>query len=198
MGSGGSYIGYLAARELGFKYLDRQIISEAADRLGVDARILEQREERSSGLFENLLRNFTFGTPESAFVPPMGRPVYDGDVFAIESEIMKRIVDESNAVIVGRGGFYALRGHPDVLRVFIHAPLEFRVRRVMETRKIADYKTVKTRVIESDSRRTKFVRDIMGANWRDARNFHLSIDSSVIDFNSILDMIKKYFNPSKI
>ncbi len=194
MGSGGSYIGYLAARELGFRYLDRQILREASDRLGVDTALIEHAEERSAGIIESLLRSFSSGAPESAFIPPMGRAVYERDLFQLESRIMNRVVDEVGAVIVGRGAFYALKDRPDVFRVFIHAPLEFRIRRVMEVRKNAEYETVKSQVIESDRRRTKFVKDIIGVNWMDARNFHLCVDSSAVDFRSILGMIKNFFS----
>lgn len=193
MGSGGSYIGYLAAKELGFRYLDREILREASDRLGVDTGTLGHQEERSAGIIENLLRSFSSGVPETAFVPPMGRSVYEGDLFQIESKIMNRVVDKFSAVIVGRGAFFALKDRPEVLRVFIHAPLEFRIRRVMEVRKTSDYESVKSQVVESDRRRTKFVKDIIGVNWMDARNFHLCVDSSIVDFRSILGMIKTFF-----
>ncbi len=193
MGSGGSYIGYLAAKELCFRYLDREILREASDRLGVDTALVEQAEERSAGIIENLLRSFSSGVPETAFVPPMGRSVYERDLFQLESSIMNRVVDRFSAVIVGRGAFYALKDRPEVLRVFIHAPLEFRIRRVMEVRKISDYEKIKSQVVESDRRRTKFVKDIIGVNWMDARNFHLSIDSSIVDFPSILGIIKSFF-----
>ena len=36
---------------------------------------------------------------------------------------MKNIVDKCDAIIVGRGGFYVLKNRPNVLRVFIHAPV---------------------------------------------------------------------------
>lgn len=193
MGSGGSYMGYLAAKELGLRYLDREILREASDRLGVEPGILEHREERSAGIIENLLRSFSSGVPETAFVPPLGQAIYEEDLFRLESRIMNRVVDEYGAVIVGRGGFYALKDRPEVLRIFIHAPLEFRTRRVMEVTKNPDYQKAKSQVIESDRRRTKFVKDIIGVNWMDARNFHLCIDASAMDFRSILGIIKSFF-----
>lgn len=194
MGSGGSYVGYLAAKELELRYLDREILREASERLGVETALVEQAEERSAGIIESLLRSFSAGVPESAFVPPMGRAIYEKDLFKLESRIMNQVVDQFGAVIVGRGAFYALKDRPEVLRVFIQAPLEFRIRRVMEVRKTADYERTRSQVVDSDRRRTKFVKDIIGVNWMDARNFHLSIDSSITDFRSILSIIKTFFS----
>ena len=54
MGSGGSYVGYLVAKDLGFKYIDREILRQAAERLGTNASALENHDERSCGLIDDL------------------------------------------------------------------------------------------------------------------------------------------------
>jgi cytidylate kinase len=188
MGSGGTYIGYLTAKRLGSQYVDREILREAARQLEIDVGILESLDQRSSGLVENLIRAFTFGTPD-ARCAPLRKPVYERDLFAVECRIMNEIADRYNAVIVGRAGFYALRNRSRVVRVFVHAPLEFRVRRIMKVQCLTDIREAQTLVEETDRRRAKFIRDMTGADWTDARNYHLCIDASVIDFDSSVDMI---------
>ena len=191
MGSGGSYVGYLVARELGFKYIDREILREAATRLGTDTSVLEAHDERSCSLMDDLVRAFSFGTPETAYVPPLSRPVYDKDLFTLESRIMNEIVDRCSAVIAGRAGFHVLRERPGVIRVFIHAPLEFRVERVMQAQHITDARVARAKVEESDHTRSKFVRDMVGVDWTDARNFHLCIDAGAVGFHASAEMIIK-------
>jgi cytidylate kinase len=188
MGSGGTYIGYLAARRLGFQYVDREILREASRQLEIDVGVLEGLDQRSSGLVENLIRAFTFGTPD-AHSAPLRKPVYERDLFTVECRIMNEIADRYNAVIVGRAGFYALRDRPRVIRVFVHAPLAFRVRRVMKVQGLTDIRDARTLVEETDRRRAKFIRDMTGADWSDALNYHLCIDASVIDFDSSVAMI---------
>jgi len=95
MGSGGSYIGHLVAQDLGFRYIDRVIVHEAARRLGTDEEYLAAREERSSSLIENVLAGFAMGA-SLFFTPPLGRPVYDKDLFTVECRIMNDIVDHYN------------------------------------------------------------------------------------------------------
>jgi cytidylate kinase len=191
MGSGGSYVGYLVAKELGFKYIDREILREAAARLGTDAKVLEDHDERSCGLIDNLVRAFSFGTPETAYIPPMSRPIYDKDLFTLESKIMNEIVDRCSAVIAGRAGFHALRDRPGVIRVFVHAPIEFRVERVMRAQHTEDIAHARAQVEDSDRRRSKFVRDMVGVAWTDARNYHLCIDTSGVGFPTAAEMIIK-------
>ena len=191
MGSGGSFIGYSAAKELGFQYIDREILRQAAERLGTDAGALEYLDERSAGFLETLMKGFSFGMPEISVPLPQSRPVDHRELFAMECKIMNEIAGRYNAVIVGRAGFYALKDRPEVIRVFIHAPKEFRVERIMKSKKNNNIREVQAIVKESDHIRAKFIRDMAGVDWMDTRNYHLSIDSSVVDFPVIIEMIVK-------
>jgi cytidylate kinase len=198
MGSGGSYIGTLAARELGFAFIDREVLRQAAEHLGTGVSLLESRDERSSGFFENLIRGFFLGAPETpANVRHLRRPVYDRDLFSLECRIMSGIAERCDAVIIGRGGFYALRNRPagSVIRVFVHAPMEFRVNRVMKARNVPEAEA-RSAIEESDRRRARFIRDMIGVEWTDAKNYHLCIDSSVAGFPRCVEMIVSMAQPT--
>jgi len=73
--------------------------------------------------------------------------------------------------------------------VFIHAPREFRVKRVMQAQNITDIREARNKVKDSDQSRTKYIRDMAGFDWIDSRNFHLCIDSSFIGFHESAKMI---------
>ncbi len=192
MGSGGTYIGYLAARTLGFRHVDREILRKASRCLGVACETLEPLEERSTGLVEKIMKAFCIGAPEAAYMPPATPPLYDRELFALESRIMNQIADSCDAVIVGRGGFHALKNRPGVLHVFIHAPLDFRVRRLMSVQKDADYERVKSVIVDSDRKRGKFMKDIVGMEWTDATHYHLCIDASTLPFSAAVEMIRTH------
>ena len=196
MGSGGTYIGYLLAKELGYKYIDREILRQAAKHLKTDATWLENYDERSSGLLANILRGFSLGTPETTSVSPLSRPVYDRELFTLECRIMNDVVDQYSAVILGRGGFHTLRNRPGVIRVFVHAPLDFRTKRLMKVKNIADIQEAQAEIRESDQRKARFIKDMVGVNWTDSLNYHLCIDSSKIGFQSSVEMIMKLVKES--
>lgn len=198
MGSGGSYIGTLAARELGFAFIDREVLRQAAEHLGTEVNQLECQDERSAGLLERLIRGFFLGAPEApANVRYLKRPVYDRDLFSLECRIMSGIAERCDAVIIGRGGFHALRNRPagSVIRVFVHAPLEFRVNRVMKARNVPEAEA-RAAIEESDRRRARFIRDMIGVEWTDAKNYHLCIDSSVAGFPRCVEMIVSMAQPT--
>ena len=197
MGSGGSYIGYLVAKRLGFKYIDREILHQAAEKLGTQASQLQEHDERSCGPIDNLLQALIFGTPEAAYVPSLSRPVYDKDLFTLESRIMRRIAGQYNAVIAGRAGFHVLRDLPGAIHLFIHAPAEFRIDRVMKAQRITEAGEARRKLKQSDQRRSKFVRDMTGLVWTDARNFHLCINAGVIGFDASVELIIGLVNRKK-
>ena len=49
-----------------------------------------------------------------------------------QEKAIRMIADQGSCVIVGRAADYVLRGRENIVRVFIHAPKEYRVKKVME------------------------------------------------------------------
>jgi cytidylate kinase len=197
MGSGGAYVGYLVARELGFRYVDREILREAARKLGADVRQLEEIDGRSSSLLKSIVRSFGMGAPEAISQPPPTLPVYERDLFDLQSRNMREIAEQHDAVIIGRGAFHVLSGRAGVIHVFVHAPEEFRVNRVMKVQNISDFNKARALVREFDQRRKKFIRDMTGRDWMDARNYHLCVDSSTVGFPACVEMIVKLIGSSR-
>ena len=195
-GSGGSYVGYEVAKEMGITYVDREILRQAAKYLGRDDTSLEEYEERSSGFMRNFVSLLSLGTPETPYLPPSDRPLYDRDLFELEGKIIDKIATEHDAVIIGRGAFHVLRDRPRALHVFIHAPRDFRARRLMKVLSSSTLTEAMEKTDESDRRRAKFFKDMTGTLWTDARNYHLCIDTSLLGLGEsvrmIVDIATKY------
>ena len=49
-----------------------------------------------------------------------------------QEKIIRKIADNGSCVIVGRSADYVLKDYENVVRVFVHAPMEFRIGRVRE------------------------------------------------------------------
>ncbi len=189
LGSGGSYIADGVAKELGIPFVDREILRQAAKELGQDDEVVEAYEERSSSLVERLVNVLSLGTPEHPYLPPSERPVYDRDLFVLESRIIKSIVDDHDAVIIGRGASYVLRDRPEAVHVFIHAPIAFRAERLMKAKNIKSLAEARAAVEESDRRRSRFFKDMVGTLWTDARNYHVCIDSSIVGIDESVKIV---------
>jgi cytidylate kinase len=189
MGSGGSLIGMQVADRLGIKYIDREILHQAAELLHETENNLSEREERLSSFWERVARVFCYGVPEAGYVPPPLRPIPDGELFNVESTIIRRLTENCSAVLVGRAGFYILRDRPNLVSVFLHAPREARIRRVMELYSIDDAGQAAEIIDDADQQRRKFVEVMTGKDWTDVRNFHLCIDTAKTGFDTATEMI---------
>ncbi len=188
LGSGGSYVALQAARQLGYAYIDQQILREAAKELGCHEAELENRDGRLQSFWEKLIDVFAMGAPEGIYTPP---PHWISDERLIETEnrLMRELASKGPCVVVGRGAFYILRGEEKLFNVFIHAPLSFRIRRVMGMYGAANEKEAAGMIDRSDQERNRHIRFSTGLNRLDVRNYHLSIDTGMIDFASAAEMI---------
>ena len=189
LGSGGSFIGRQVAERLGIKYVDREILHQAASLLDENETELSAREERISTFWERMMQTFCYGVPEAGYNPPPLRPVADDELFAAESKVIRKLAESCSVVIVGRAGSQILKGFPNLVSVFLHASKDFRIKRVMEIYNITDTRQAEEIVTDSDLQRKKFVKAMTGADWSDAMNYHLCIDTEVAEFTAATELI---------
>jgi len=189
LGCGAAHVGRLVARSLQCHYVDRQIISETARSLGLHKAEVQDRAERLSSVWERVLKAFAVGSPEAGAPASTYPMIPDEDLFAAEAAIVRKMAREQSCVIVGKAGAHVLGGTPGLLRVFLHAPLDFRVRRLMEIDRIADPAAARARIELSDESRERFLRSLVGACWTDARCYDLCLNTGRVDFSQAREMI---------
>ncbi len=173
LGSGGTEIAFNAARLLGWHFIDRRLMRLAAQATGQSTQAIAWQEEHRHDFWDHLLAVFAMGTCETPCAPLLEMPIYSKDLYQLERRLMFRMLDHAPSVIVGRGGFVALKGRPATLHVSIHAPKDLRLRSQV-ARGLAPNEDAALKAIEaSDRNRGKFIRAISGLDWRDPSNFHL-------------------------
>jgi cytidylate kinase len=109
MGTGGPEIGMALAKRLGYRYVDQDLISDAARRYGLLEEKLSHLDESKPSLFER------FDVETRRYIT------------VIQTALLE-FAEADSIVQMGRGGQWLLRGIPHVLRVRIMAPFEQRVR----------------------------------------------------------------------
>jgi cytidylate kinase len=95
-----------------------------------------------------------------------------------QEQIIRKIADNGSCVIVGRAADFVLRDYEDVVRIFIHAPPAYRIKKVMETYGDTEQEGKKS-IARSDAARSAYYKTISGLEWADARHYDLTIDSSI-------------------
>jgi cytidylate kinase len=191
-GSGGSKIGRALAQRLAYRYADREILAEAAKRLDVEEGMLEPFEERIATTWDRVGMLFALGAPDTPYVPPSLRSLSEARLFDVEREVILSIAAHGNAVIVGRGAAHVLRNEPDLVRIFLHAPLAWRVTLAMAEYGMTDREQTEQVVRDSDRARSRFVRTLTGRDWCDAALYDLSMDTSVVGLDGAVEIVASF------
>lgn len=190
LGSGGSYIGQGVAHRLGLKYVDREILQQAAALLGRQDEDLAQLEERVANAWVRLTRHLSIGPPDALFTPP--RPassVYEEDLFRIERQVIREIAAREHCVIVGRAGSFVLREHPGVVRLFVHAPETWRVDTLMKAMEGRSRQEVIEMVRRTDRDRARFVQAVCGCDWSNACHYDLTVNPARVGLDAAVDLV---------
>ena len=129
-GSGGREIGEELSKKLGVKFYDKELISIAAKESNLAPEIFENVDEKATN---SLLYSLSLGLYSFSNTYSVGDnlPVND-KLYILQHKIIKKVADEGPCVIVGRCADHILRDRNDVLRVFIYADLDFRVKRAID------------------------------------------------------------------
>lgn len=187
--SGGKVIGQAIAQKLGYKFYDSELINLAAKEVGFDSKIFREKDEQpvTSIFFENVRQAFNIGD----------NYLSDQKIFEIQSQIIKKIAQEDNCVIMGRCSDYILRENPNMMSIFFWAPIEYRVKRFLETQKISDKNKAEQIIIKADSKRSQYYNYYSGKTWGKSSSYDLCINSSMFNIeetaNNCVEIIKKRF-----
>jgi cytidylate kinase len=178
-GAGGGVIAKKLAERLGWKLWDQELTCEIARVAKVDQSVVERMDERCDSMFYRLMKVFMRGSMEQS-LPVRGMDHFDADSMV---EFMRRVISgaasEGNCVIVGRGAPFLLRERPDTFHVFVYAPLEEKIRRLVEAGK-SEAKAAEE-LENVDQQRVIFVRRYFGMEWPTRELYHMMINSRVGD-----------------
>jgi cytidylate kinase len=188
-GSGGARVGRALAQRLGYRYADREILTEAARTLRVEANDLEPLEEQTTGFWTRIGLLFAHGSPDTPFIPPSLPTVTESQLAAIEQRIVRELASRGSVVIVGRGAPHVLEPSAGLLRVFLHAPLEIRVALAMSEYGFAGREEAKTVAQASDKTRSAFARTLTGRDWTDATLYDVTLDTAAVGLDRAVDLL---------
>ena len=171
-GSGGHDIGQALAKKLGFAFYDQEIIEMTAGTTGYTPEFIQKNEEMmtSSFLYDLVNQMYMYAQPDEE--APKDK------IYEAESKVVKELAAKGNCVIVGRCSDYTLRDNKNCLRVFFSAPMENRMKRVMERLHLSE-KDAKQKIQKEDKWRADNYRYYTGRIWGASSNFDLTVNTAL-------------------
>ena len=170
-GSGGHDIGKALAEKLGYAFYDQEIIEMTAGTTGYTPEFIQKNEEMMTSSFLYDLVNQMYMYAQADEEAPKDK------IYEAESKVVKELAEKGNCVIVGRCSDYVLRDNRNCLRVFFSAPMENRMKRVMERLHLSE-KDARQKIQKEDKWRADNYRYYTGRIWGAAGNFDLTVNTA--------------------
>lgn len=180
-GGGGRTIGKRLAEELGVPCYDSEIIEKVAIESGFAEEYIKDKGEYT---YPSLLMGLLMSRSLYA------GPTNEDKIWLIQCKIIKELAEKGPCVIVGRCADYILRERDDVMKVFIHADIKARAKRIVEVYGETDEDPVK-RLRDKDKRRAAYYTQYTDIVWGASRNYDVCLDSSVIGIDKCVSALKE-------
>ncbi len=196
-GSGGRTIGINLADKLGIAYYDKDIPRLASDESGIHPQLFGRVDEYSSA--KPPLFGAKTGTYSKEVLPPDSKHfTSDENLFNFQAKTIRELAETESCVIIGRCGNFILneREFPNVLRVFIHASWEFRIKDAKE-RMSGTEKELEKFMRKDDKRKLEYCRRFTGKEWTDPAYYDLYLDTSKIGKDGAMAEIERRYEALK-
>jgi cytidylate kinase len=178
-GCGGGEIAQRLAQFLGWKLWDHQLTEEIARLANCSQAAVEQREERTDPLYYRLFKSFLRGSYEGSINAHKLNLLDSENILKMTERVVQHAAKKGESVIVGRGSQLFLKDRADTLRVFLYAPRENKVRRLLARGK--SEKEAQDLVDTVDRERAGFIEKYFHVAWPDRAVYHVMINTAIGD-----------------
>lgn len=181
-GAKGNQIGKKVAQDLGIKFYDRETVDEIIKEVGIPKDIMEKVEEgvtiAGKGAEGDVRGSF------SKYADLTERAIH------VQKTIIRKLAARESCVIIGRSADYILKEQKPILRIFIYAQDEIRIKNVMESHNLsAD--DAKLLIVEKDKRYHKRHMALTGSNRGDRHNRDMLINSDLLGVDGTAQLIEE-------
>ncbi len=188
-GSGGHNITRKLSEALNVPYYDRDLLRRAEEVSGINERLFGAADERIG--FKEMISAAEKVYTGEILPPDSDDYISTANLFAFQAKVIKEMAQNESCIILGRCANYLLADRKDLLRVFIHAPLEAREARVASYSLAWSPREISRHIRVEDKRRAAYYHYYTGEEWRDAAGYDLSLDSEALGEDGCVERIMK-------
>lgn len=185
-GSGGKEVGQLLAEKLNIKCYDKEILMESAKEIGFTTTVFEENDEKP---VYSLLYNLSLGIGTANIISdykPMATTL-----FIEQFKAIKKLADKGSCIFIGRCSDYVLKDRSNVINLFFHSSTEKRCKCISERLNISNEKALQ-QLTKKDKNRASYYKYYTEQRWGDAKNYNLSVDTSIVGIEGAVNIVLKY------
>jgi cytidylate kinase len=186
-GSAAAAVGRLVAEDLDAALVHDELPAVVATRLGISREAAEGIASSPPRFAERLLRGLAVSTPEASHASLPPDEIDTAYVREIERAVRERAT-LGPCVILGRAAGHILAGRADLVTVFLHAPLAWRIVRVSDSLGCGE-REARREIERVDAARADYTRERYGVEWRDAAHYTLALDVAACGIEGAAELI---------
>lgn len=173
-------IGRALASRLGIPFYDKDLIDMAAAKAGVNRDIIQESDEVINSKQNRLFAEFGYGSTTS---------FHSEKAIKAQASIIHELADrKASCIMFGRCTDYILREYPNVLNVFLYAPLDKKVKHIAKTYELSE-KNAEKMIKRIDNQRHNYYKYVTGKNRGDRSGKHVMIDVSNFGVDGSVDLL---------
>jgi len=191
-GAQGEAVGRAVADALGWPYLDREIIAQAAATAHVSEATIEQAERVPSLLTRMMeaLGRYPAGFELADTLPgmPTAPPLSSDAYRAFIEQVIQQLAEHSDAVIIGHAAGAVLRGSARTVNVLVCAPLSQRARLTAAEEGVS--RDEAERLVKArDAERGDFHQRYYHVRWQDPAAYDLVVNTGRLPVSAAAAMV---------
>ncbi len=189
LGSNGKIIGKALAEQLGYKFYDKDLIARVAKEKGLSENLFDEMNEKPTS---SLLYSLVMGVQSSKGLYYQYNDMLNGDsLFRLQADVIKSIAEEGPCIIVGRCADYILRENPHLIKLFLYADTEERIKTLMSRDNMSE-KEARTAVSKADKRRSNYYNFYTNSTWGNVNNYHLCLDTAALPIDKCVNFLHSF------
>ncbi len=188
LGSGGHLIGEQLAKELGVSFYDKELIQLASKESGLGKAFFEQADEKTHHSLLGGLINLRSSLVDEIYV---NNYLSNETLFKIQSDVIRKLVDQGPGIFVGRCADYILKNHTRSFNVFICADMNDRILHIAEKEQLTKEKA-REFIEKMDKKRAAYYNYYSDKIWGAASSYHLCVNASVLPREDTVGFIRTF------
>ena len=178
-GSAGHEIAERIAKELGFKFYDRNMLDEIAQEKNIEVKYLEKYEEKP--------RNLILSRSVKGYSNSIEEVIAD-----MQFEYLRKKADSGESfVVVGRCAEEVLKDKEGLISIFILGDREVKLNRIKEKFHIEETEAL-LKMRRHDKNRKRYHNRHSDGKWGDSRSYDLCVNSSKMGVDKTVDILVTY------
>lgn len=194
-GSGGKAIGVALSEQLGIPCYEKEILRMASDKSGINQALFEETDEK---LKRSFFKRVMGQVPRNYDVEPSDKKfTHDNNLFNIQRRIIEELARTESCIIVGKCADYVLDNRPNVIKVYIDAPMNSCIKSIRERMGVDDMEAIRI-INKTDKYRSDYYKYYTGGReWTSPVYYDICLNSGTLGRQKCVDIIKALYEERK-